>query len=72
MVLGGNIAYAFKQNGTTWRAVPIGLAIASFVIALAVGLGIKEPPKGKYIIHPKAGPLNHPVLFHKESLRGIV
>lgn len=53
VVMGGNIAYAFKINGITWRAAPIGLAVASFCVCLAVGLGIREPPKGRFIINSK-------------------
>ncbi|KAK9904809.1 hypothetical protein WJX75_002922 [Coccomyxa subellipsoidea] len=55
VVMGGNIAYAFKINGITWRAAPIGLAVASFCVCLAVGLGIREPPKGRFIINSKEG-----------------
>ncbi len=53
VVMGGNIAYAFKVNNITWRAAPIGLAVASFCVSLAVGLGIKEPKKGRFIIESK-------------------
>ncbi|CAL8464318.1 g3853 [Coccomyxa elongata] len=53
VVLGGNVAYAFKVSGISWRAAPLGLAVASFCTCLAVGLGIREPPKGRFIIEPK-------------------
>jgi hypothetical protein len=53
VVLGGNLAYAFKQTGKTWRGIPFGLAAASLVIAIAVAFGIREPPKGKFIIKSK-------------------
>ncbi len=42
-----------QVTGITWRAAPLGLAVASFCTCLAVGLGIREPPKGRFIIDSK-------------------
>ena len=49
VVLGGNIAYAFAQAGISWRAAPLGLAVAAGALAPIVGLTIREPPKGRFL-----------------------
>lgn len=50
MVLGGNLAYAFKAHGVSWRAAPLGLAVAAFLVAIAIALLIREPKKGRFIV----------------------
>ena len=50
VVLGGNIAYGFNQAGISWRAAPLGLAVASAVLSAAMALTVREPPKGRFIV----------------------
>lgn len=50
VILGGNLAFAFKASGTSWRAAPFGLAIVAFVVAIAIAVLIREPKKGRFIV----------------------
>ena len=50
IVLGGNLAYAFQQAGISWRAAPLGLAVAAGVLCIVIAATIKEPPKGRFIV----------------------
>ena len=50
MVLGGNLASAFKMNNISWRAAPLGLAVTAFVVAVAIAALIREPKKGRFIV----------------------
>lgn len=50
VVLGGNLAYAFKANNISWRAAPLGLAVTAFLVAVAIAVFIREPKKGRFIV----------------------
>ena len=50
MILGGNLAFAFKASGISWRASPFGLAIVAFVVAIAIAVFIREPKEGRLIV----------------------
>ena len=50
VVLGGNLAYAFKANNISWRAAPLGLAVTAFLVAVAIAVLIREPKKGRFIV----------------------
>lgn len=50
VVLAGNLSYAFKSRGISWRAAPLGLAVAALLVALAIAVLIREPKKGRFIV----------------------
>ncbi|CAK0783481.1 hypothetical protein CVIRNUC_006680 [Coccomyxa viridis] len=50
VVLAGNLSYAFKSHGISWRAAPLGLAVAAFLVAVAIAVLIREPKKGCFIV----------------------
>ena len=50
MILGGNLASAFKMHNITWRAAPLGLAVTAFLVAVALAVFIREPKKGRFIV----------------------
>jgi hypothetical protein len=50
IVMGGNLAYAFQQAGISWRAAPLGLAVAAGVISIVILVTIREPPKGRFLV----------------------
>ena len=49
-MLAGNLSYAFKAHGISWRAAPLGLAVAAFLVAVAIAVLIREPKKGRFIV----------------------
>ena len=49
-MLAGNLSYAFKSHGISWRAAPLGLAVAAFLVAIAIAVLIREPVKGRFIV----------------------
>jgi len=66
VVLGGNLAYAFKANNISWRAAPLGLAVTAFLVAVAIAAFIREPKKGRFIVqqvraNPAAADADKPV-----------
>ena len=50
VILGGNLASAFKINNISWRAAPLGLAVTAFLVAIAIAVLIREPKKGRFIV----------------------
>jgi hypothetical protein len=71
VILGGNLAFAFKASNISWRAAPFALAVVAFVVAIAIAVLIREPKKGRFIVQqacPKhaascTAKLTHSVLF---------
>ena len=49
-MLAGNLSYAFKSHGISWRAAPLGLAVADLLVAIAIAVLIPEPKKGRFIV----------------------
>ena len=50
-MLAGNLSYAFKSHNISWRAAPLGLAVAAFLVAIAIAVLIREPVKGRFIVN---------------------
>ena len=50
VILGGNLASAFKIQNISWRAAPLGLAVTAFLVAFAIAVFIREPKKGRFIV----------------------
>ena len=50
VILGGNLASAFKIQNISWRAAPLGLAVTAFLVAVAIAVFIREPKKGRFIV----------------------
>ena len=53
VILGGNLASAFKIHNVSWRAAPLGLAVTAFLVAVAIAVLIREPKKGRFIVQVK-------------------
>ena len=49
-MLAGNLSYAFKSHGISWRAAPLGLAVAAFLVAIAIAVLIREHVKGRFFV----------------------
>ncbi|CAL5220605.1 g2646 [Coccomyxa viridis] len=55
VILGGNLASAFKIQNISWRAAPLGLAVTAFLVAFAIAVFIREPKKGRFIVQAEEG-----------------
>ena len=49
-MLAGNLSSAFQKSNISWRAAPLGLAVAAFVVAVAIAVLIREPKKGRFVV----------------------
>lgn len=58
MILGGNLASAFKIHNISWRAAPLGLAVTAFLVAVAIAVLIREPKKGRFIVQVGGAPMS--------------
>jgi hypothetical protein len=52
-LLVGNLAFAFIQNGISWRWAFIGIGVVFFATGVATWLFIREPPVGRFVTRSK-------------------
>ena len=70
VILGGNLASAFKIHNVSWRAAPLGLAVTAFLVAVAIAVLIREPKKGRFIVQVKN--IHISIRCMRRGLAGIV